>query len=96
MNFLDEIPCFLGNVGEHYYNGEPVITGSLNGLKITLNRYQMKIKDGSLCKWHLGNNFQTMGRGDTQRAIERLSDALHVQMSKATVTRLDIAQNFIT
>ena len=56
----------------------------------------MKIKDGSLCKWYLGDNFQTMGRGDTQRAIEKLSDTLHVPMSKATVTRLDIAQNFIT
>ena len=37
-----------------------------------------------------------MGRGDTQRAIEKLSDALHVPVGKATVTRLDIAQNFIT
>ena len=91
MDFLAEMPCFLENVGEHYYNGEAVITGSLNGLKISLNRYQMKIKDGSLCKWYLGDNFQTMGRGDTQRAIEKLSDTLHVPMSKATVTRLDLS-----
>ena len=96
VDFLSEIPCYLENVGEHNYGGGTVITGSLKGLKISLNSYQMKIKDGSLCKWYLGNNFQTMGRGDTQRAIERLSDALHVPMSKATVTRLDIAQNFIT
>lgn len=96
VDFLAEMPCFLENIGEHYYNGETVITGSLNGLKISLNRYQMKIKDSSLCKWYLGDNFQTMGRGDTQRAIEKLSDTLHVSMSKATVTRLDIAQNFIT
>ena len=52
VDFLTEMPCFLENVGEHYYNGEAVITGGLN-------RYQMKIKDGSLCKWHLGDNFQT-------------------------------------
>lgn len=96
MDFLAETSCYLENVGEHNYNGELVITGSLKGLKISLNRYQMKIKDGSLCKWHLGNNFQTLGRGDTQRAIENLSDTLHIPMSKATVTRLDIAQNFIT
>lgn len=96
VDFLAETPCYLENVGEHYYSGEAVITGSLNGLKITLNNYQMKIKDGSLCKWYLGNNFQTMGRGDTQRAIEKLSDVLHLPMSKASVTRLDIAQNFIT
>ena len=96
VDFLAEMPCYLENVGEHKYNGEIVITGSLNGLKISLNSYQMKIKDGSLCKWYLGDNFQTLGRGDTQRAIESLSDTLHVPMSKATVTRLDIAQNFIT
>lgn len=96
MDFLAETPCYLENVGEHNYNDEIEITGSLKGLKISLNRYQMKIKDGSLCKWHLGDNFQTLGRGDTQRAIESLSDALHIPMNKATVTRLDIAQNFIT
>ncbi len=96
VDFLAETPCYLENVGEHNYNGEMVITGNHKGLRISLNRYQMKIKGGSLCKWYLGDNFQTMGRGDTQRAIESLSDALHVPMGRATVTRLDIAQNFIT
>ncbi len=96
VDFLSEIPCFLDRVGEHYYNGEAVITGSLGGLKVALNKYQMKINGGSLCKWYLGDNFKTMGRGDTQRAIEKLSDTLHVPMSKATVTRMDIAQNIIT
>lgn len=95
VDFLAETPCYLENVGEHNYNGDVMITGSLNGIKISLNRYQMKVKDGSLCKWYLGNNFQTMGRGDTQKAIEALSEALHLDMSKATVTRLDIAQNMI-
>ena len=96
MDFLAETSCFLENVGEHNYNDDIVITGSLKGLKISLSRYQMKIKDGSLCKWYLGDNFKTMGRGDTQRAIEKLSDVLHVHVDKATVTRLDIAQNIIT
>ena len=97
VDFLTETPCYLENVGGHIYgNGEIVITGNLNGLKITLNRYQMKIQDGSLCKWYLGDNFQTMGRGDTQKAIERLSDTLHVPVREATVTRLDIGRNFET
>lgn len=95
VDFLGEIPCVLDDLGEHYYNGEVVLTGSLNGLKISLNRNQMKIKDGSLCKWYLGDNFKAMGRGDTQKALEKLSDILHVDMSKASVTRLDIAQNMI-
>ena len=95
IDFLSEIPCYLDNVGEHHYSDEVVITGSLNGLNVTTNRYQVKVKDGSLCKWYLGDNFQTMGRGDTRRAIEKLSDTLHLPMDKATVTRLDVAQNFI-
>lgn len=95
IDFLSEIPCYLDNVGEHHYSDDVVITGSLNGLNVTANRYQVKVKDGSLCKWYLGDNFQTMGRGDTRRAIEKLSDTLHLPMDKATVTRLDVAQNFI-
>jgi len=48
-----------------------------------------------LCKYHLGDNFQTLGRSDTKRAIEQLSDTLHLPIDKAQVTKLDIAQNFI-
>ena len=96
VDLLTKIPCCLNNVGEHYYNNEPIITGDLNGLKISLNTNQLKVKDGSLCKWFLGDNFKTMGRSDTQKAIEKLSDILHLPMGKATVTRLDVAQNFIT
>ena len=95
VDFLEEIPCFLENVGEHLFNGVPCISGSLNGLKVTANRYQVKVKDGSLCKFALGNNYQTLGRRDAQKAIEQLSDILHLPMDKATVTRLDIAQNII-
>ncbi|HOG04749.1 MAG TPA: hypothetical protein PK978_00740 [Paludibacter sp.] len=83
-------------MGEHYFNDDVVLTGNLDGLKVSLSRHQMKIYKGSLCKWYLGDNFQTMGRSDTQRAIEKLSDTLHLPMSKATITRIDIAQNIIT
>lgn len=96
MNFLTKIPCFLDDVGEHYYKDEIVITGNLNNLKISVNNYQMKIRDGSLCKWYLGDNYQTMSRGDVKKAIEKLSDTLHLPISKASITRLDLAQNFIT
>lgn len=95
VDFLSETSCYLENVGEHTYNDMVTITGSIGGLKVSLNKYQIKIKDGSLCKWYLGDNFQTMGRGDTERAVEKLSDMLHVPVSRATVTRLDVAQNFI-
>ncbi len=96
VDFLEEIPCFLENCGEHNYDGNISITGNLDCLKVIANRYQIKIKDGSLCKWYLGNNYRAMGRGDTQRAVEKLSDILHLPFDKATVTRLDVGYNIIT
>ena len=97
VSFLQEVPCYLdeATIGFHNFNGEQVVTGNVGGLKVSINRYQIKVKDGSLCKWHLGNNFKTMGRGDTQRAIEQLSDTLHLPMDKAIITRIDVAQNII-
>ena len=93
-DFLSEVPCYINDVSEHYYSNGAVITGTLGNLKITLNEYQIKIKDGSLCKWYLGDNLQTMGRKDIERAIEKLSDILHLPIDKAQVTRIDVAQNF--
>lgn len=95
-SFVEETPCYLTDVATHQYNsGEVVLTGSLNGLKVTVNRWQVKVKDTSLCKWFLGDNFKSMGRGDVQRAVEKMSDLLHLPMSLATVTRLDVACNLI-
>ena len=70
VDFLQEVPCYLdeATIGFHNFNGEQVITGNVGGLKVSINQYQIKVKDGSLCKWHLGNNFRIMGRGDTQRS----------------------------
>lgn len=96
VDFITELPCYLDNVGEHCYGNDAVITGSLKGLSVSVSRYQMKVKDGSLCKWYFGDNYKTMGRDDMQMAIEKLSDTLHVPIDKATVTRIDVAQNFIT
>ncbi len=95
VDFLAETSCYLENVGEHNYgDGLVMLTGNVGNLKVSLNHFQVKVKDGSLCKYFLGDNFKTMGRKDAERAIEQLSDTLHLPISKAVVTRLDIAQNF--
>lgn len=94
-DFLSEVPCYITDVSEHLYSNGIVITGSLGNLKISCNEYQVKVKDGSLCKWYLGDNLQTMNRKDTKMAIEKLSDLLHIPMNKAMVTRIDVGQNFI-
>lgn len=96
VSFVEQTPCYLTGVATHdYNNGEISITGNLNGLKVTVNRWQVKVKDTSLCKWYLGDNLKSMGRGDVKRAVEKMSDLLHLPMSLATVTRLDVACNFI-
>lgn len=97
VDFIEETPCHLSCVGVHQYNrGDVIVTGNLNGLKVTASRYQLKVKDGSLCKWFLGDNFKSMGRADVQRAVERLSDELHLPFGRAAVTRLDVAGNIVT
>ena len=96
VDFLAETPCYLDNVAEHTYSDGVVVTGDVGNLKVTLNHFQVKVRDGSLCKWYLGSNFKTMGRKDTQMAIERLSDTLHLPIEKAIITRIDVAQNLIT
>lgn len=94
--FLQETACYLDDVAFHEFGGVPSITANLGGLKVFANKHTLKIKDGSVCKWYLGDNFKTMTRGDMQRAVESLSDILHVPINKATITRLDVAQNIIT
>lgn len=95
--FIEEIPCYLNNVSEHYYpDGSVAVVGDVGCYRVSVNRKQLKVKDCSLTKWFLGDNFKEMSRGDTQRAIEKLSDLIHVPMDKAVVTRLDFAINIIT
>lgn len=94
-DFLSEIPYFLEDVSEHVYPTGVVLAGNLGGLRISLTQGLLKVYGGSLCKWYLGDNFQTMVRGDAQKAVEKLSDSLHLPMSRARVSRIDVAQNII-
>lgn len=95
IDFLAETPQYFEVKGEHYFNESLVVTGELNGYKITVNNRGVNIKDNSLCKYHLGDNFKSLGRSDTKQAIQSLSDALHLPIEKATVSRIDIAENII-
>jgi len=46
---------------------------------------------GSLAKYHLGNNIDTLTLHSSKQAIERISDHLHTNIKKAKVTRLDVS-----
>ena len=96
VSLLEEIPGYLDSVtGEHIFNGSPVLTGCLGSLGVSIEPGALRINRGSLCKWFLGDNVGKMSRGDTKRAIERLSDSLHLPMYRAIITRFDVAQNLI-
>jgi len=96
VDLLHNVPARLTRQSKTAYeDGTVVITGYLDSIKVRVTSQAVKIQDSSLCKWYLGDNFQGLSRGDTKRAIQRLSDELSLPMDRAAVTRVDVAQNFI-
>lgn len=94
--FLNTIPQYLTSVSNEGNNqfGE-YITGYLDSLKISISDNRVKVYDSSLCKYLLGDNFKTLTRGGTKRAIQKISDALHLPFHLSNVTRIDFANNLI-
>ncbi len=65
-NFMSEIPVYLENISLHNFNnGMTTISGYLGNLKVFVNEMSVKVKNSSLCKYYLGDNFQTLQRSDT-------------------------------
>jgi len=96
VDLLNDLPARLTRPNmTTFSDGAVSISGYLGSLKVRVSEQAVKIKDSSLCKWYLGDNFQGLSRGDTKLAIEKLSDSLLLPMDRATVTRIDVAQNFI-
>ncbi len=84
----------LSRVAEHHREGSNYITGNLQNLNILIGESGISIK-GSLAKWFLKSNTETLTRSDTKRAIEALSDTMNLSLSTAKITRVDVAKNFI-
>lgn len=96
-NFIEDLPQRLtsAQVLKNANTGDMWIDGRLDNLRVTATRYILQVKDGSLCKWYLGDNYQTLGKAETRQAIEMLSDTLHLPFALAQITRLDVATNMI-
>lgn len=94
-DFLKEIPQHLSVVTTAGKNqlGD-YLTGFIDHLKVSITDRRLKVSD-SFCKYYLGDNLKTLSRGDTRRAIQKLSDTLHLDMNQANVVRLDVAKNLI-
>ncbi|MEI8201612.1 MAG: phage/plasmid replication protein [Bacteroidota bacterium] len=97
IDLLAEVPLLLKNTSEHSFNDNSSVsvTGYIDKFKVNVTESRVKITEGSLCKELLNDNFQTLTRGDTKRAIEKISDLLHLPVHKADIERIDLAQNFI-
>jgi hypothetical protein len=95
VDLLAEIPCYLSNVTEHTKKDQDYITGYLKNLRVNINESGISVH-GSIAKYFLNDNFNTLQRQDIQRAFEQIEDEIHLPIKESKVTRIDFAQNFIT
>ncbi len=78
----------------NHQTGEFKTFGSLEGLKVSIFVGGVSIV-GSLAKYLFGDNICTLDRHTTVQAIEKISDALHIQTARAKVTGLEFGTNFV-
>ncbi len=75
-------------------DGQVYASGYLNNYKVSISGQGVFLK-GSLAKYFLPDNFHTLTRSDSVRAIEMMADELSLPMQKANLNRIDFAQNFL-
>jgi hypothetical protein len=94
--YLQRVPKLLTNVKETYKadTGEVYCTGSILGMSAIVCEAGISLK-GSICKSYLKDNFKTLTRQDTQRAIEQIQDFTNLPILQADVRQIDFAQNLI-
>lgn len=94
--YLQRVPTLLTNAKETYKQdtGEVYFTGSILGMSASISNAGISLK-GSICKSYLNDNFKTLVRQDTQRAIEQIQDYINLPILQADVKQIDFAQNII-
>lgn len=94
-NQYDALVKYIDNVRVTELNNKEVVhCGYVGNMKVSLLVGRVYIR-GSLPKFLFGNNFQMLNGGTTREVISKLSDTLHLDMSKARVTGLEYGFNFI-
>lgn len=71
--------------------GEMRVYGSCGGLKVSQNPFGVEVS-GSLAKFLHGENITPMDLRGAADAVAKLSDALHLRMDEAKVTRLEFGR----
>lgn len=88
LSALSELQTFIdnstGEVAGH--------RGKLRNLRVKVTGNGLSV-NGSLAKFFLGNNLESLNKQTTAIALESLSDHLHLPMDEATIFRLDIGEN---
>ncbi|MBK8443286.1 MAG: hypothetical protein IPL35_07680 [Sphingobacteriales bacterium] len=94
--YLQRVPTLLtnGEKREKKDTGEVYFTGSILGMSAYIGNAGISLK-GSICKSYLKDNFKTLTRQDTQRAIEQIQDFTNLPILQADVKQIDFAQNMI-
>ncbi len=85
---------YLTNVTDHRKDEQIYMSGTLNNFKVNLSESGASFK-GSLAKYFLSDNFSTLTRSDTARAIEQMANEIHLPVALSKVSRIDFAQNFL-
>ena len=89
-NYLEQAKEFVDyNTGEIVGN-----IGNIGNISVAVLRNGVSI-NGSISKYYLGDNIQTLTRRDTARAIEKLSDALHLAVADAKPVEIEFGTNFL-
>lgn len=76
--------------GRYNHSGERFVNGHLGNLRVSATQRAYKV-EGSLPRYFLGDNLQTLNRRGTAEAIEQLSDTLSLRVSGANVHKIDVA-----
>jgi hypothetical protein len=85
----------LTGITEHTRDdGQVYVSGYLKNYKVNLSEQGISLK-GSLAKYFLPDNFHTLNKSDSARAIEMMADELYLPIQKSKVNRIDFSQNFL-
>jgi len=95
-DLLAEIPLYLSNVSEHYFENGLCVIGRVGNMKVNVNEFRVKIGDASLCKYYFGDNLKTMSRSNIKDAINRISDTIHLPVHDAEVKSFEFGKNIVT
>ena len=83
------------NVSHTERENSKYMQGDLKNMRITLNEGSISVK-GSLCKYHFGNNCETLNQSSTKEALDNISSDLSLDINNAMVSRIDFSTNIIT